>query len=519
VPRSLSYDTYLDRFVLVGNNTGSKKGAYYSLSPDLINWSDKQLIFEAPTASSTCDGPSVLYPSIADPADTTVNFERPGRTPDVFFSCFNSTTGSAANRTMFRVPVKFRYRSATFEDGAAVNQQTGFDSVDNGSGFTVSTTDKYEGTKALKATASGTAPRGNFDNLDWRDGSDVWYSAAFKLPSGFASSNGGVGIMKWENTAGTRTGGVVLQYDDSFALERNGTPIDAGRFYLPENRWFWLEVHQRLDARLDGARPLSEVFVDGSLVWTSTQPNNFPDSDGVPTKLRFGYASGAPSDGYLFVDRATASESQRGAYGAPGGTQVPRSPTDWTVDGQDSVTTLFWQSVPGATGYRIYRRAPTSSNPNPPWQQSFDTTGNAMLDTGLTNGRPYQYRITAYNAAGESMFSAPREATPGGRIVVHVDVRDASDNDVTDPQDFQYTASANAGFTPALFVLDDDTDAVNPSSKTSAWVGPGSGYTVAQVVPPGWQQVSATCDNGSTPANINVTAGETTHCWFVNRKL
>ena len=508
--RGLAYDQYLERFILVGTSDAESDGAIYSLSPDLINWSDAQVL-----ARSTGGCSGLGYPTIADPSDTSDNFERPGRTAELFHNC-GGPSGQAFDRNLHRVPFKFRYRSATFEDGQAVHPQTGFDSVEGASGFAVSTTEKYEGTRALRATASGsTTPDGTIGNLDWRNGSDVWYSAAYKLPTGFANDNGGIGIMNWENAGGSHTGGVELQFDSSFALERDGTPIDSGRFFLPENKWFWIEVHQRLDR----AQPLSEVFVDGRLVWTSKAENNFEDAEEVPSKVRFGYVSGSPADGEMFIDRATASESQRGAFGVPGGTQVPAMPTRWGVNAHFTSANLYWQPVPGATGYRIYRRAPSEGNANTPWQWLTETSGTAALDVGpLTPGQPYQYRITAFNSAGDSMVSAPKQVIPGGLIRVNVDVRDAGDNDTTDAQDFQYTASPTAGFTPAAFILDDDNDPLNRSFKTSARVVPGSGYSVAQVVPPGWTQISATCDNGSTPANITVTAGEITQCWFENRK-
>ena len=38
-------------------------------------------------------------------------------------------------------------------------------------------------------------------------------------------------------------------------------------------------------------------------------------------------------------------------------------------------------------------------------------------------------------------------------------------------------------------------------------------------LPSGWEQTGATCDDGSTPSNIDVGAGETVTCTFSNRKL
>ena len=47
---------------------------------------------------------------------------------------------------------------------------------------------------------------------------------------------------------------------------------------------------------------------------------------------------------------------------------------------------------------------------------------------------------------------------------------------------------------------------------------PGSGYSVSETVPAGWDQTSATCDDGSPVSNINVAPGENVTCTFTNRK-
>jgi hypothetical protein len=50
-------------------------------------------------------------------------------------------------------------------------------------------------------------------------------------------------------------------------------------------------------------------------------------------------------------------------------------------------------------------------------------------------------------------------------------------------------------------------------------VPPGSGYAVGETVPPGWEQLSAVCSDGSPVTNIGLGAGESVTCTFTNRKL
>ncbi len=98
-----------------------------------------------------------------------------------------------------------------------------------------------------------------------------------------------------------------------------------------------------------------------------------------------------------------------------------------------------------------------------------------------------------------------------GKIVVK---KDATPDDT---QPFAFTAS---GLNPQFFYLDDDGDEQNglASTQTFGQLAPGSGYSVSEEVPPGWDQTDATCDDGSSPTNIDVGPGETVTCTFENRK-
>ncbi len=97
-----------------------------------------------------------------------------------------------------------------------------------------------------------------------------------------------------------------------------------------------------------------------------------------------------------------------------------------------------------------------------------------------------------------------------GQLVV---VKDAQPND---SQDFSFTAGG--GLSPNSFSLDDDSDGTLSNTRTFSSVTPGSGYSLAETVPSGWDQTGATCDDGSPIANISISAGETVTCTFTNRK-
>jgi hypothetical protein len=86
---------------------------------------------------------------------------------------------------------------------------------------------------------------------------------------------------------------------------------------------------------------------------------------------------------------------------------------------------------------------------------------------------------------------------------------------VTDPNpdstDTSFSFTAGGGLSPSSFSLK------NGGTQTYNGVNPGSGYSVAETVPSGWDLTSATCDDGSPVTNIDVSAGETVTCTFNNR--
>ena len=113
------YSTYLDRYVAVASGQGPLEvnghptcGFFYALSADLIHWSEHRLLVEAslpwcpadPSHPAVLEPVNVLYPSIVDHADTTVNFEAAGRTPYLYYTRFND---GGLDRDLMRVPLTF----------------------------------------------------------------------------------------------------------------------------------------------------------------------------------------------------------------------------------------------------------------------------------------------------------------------------------------------------------------------------------------------------------------------------
>jgi hypothetical protein len=122
---------------------------------------------------------------------------------------------------------------------------------------------------------------------------------------------------------------------------------------------------------------------------------------------------------------------------------------------------------------------------------------------------PQSLQLNSIRDDGTTLDSAAIDAP--GKIVIRKDARPDQ------PQDFTFTAGG--GLSPSSFQLDDDPDGTLSNTRTFSGVTAGSGYSVSEAIPAGWEQESATCDDGSPPSNIDVSPGETVTCVFTNDEL
>jgi hypothetical protein len=111
---SITYNTYLDRYVLVGISADCMDdrevwGFYYSFSHDLVNWTQRKLLIEI-ELPWTIDSPesdvSHLYPTLLDPESSSRNFETTDKTAYLYFTRNNFGHGSL-DRDLIRMPVEF----------------------------------------------------------------------------------------------------------------------------------------------------------------------------------------------------------------------------------------------------------------------------------------------------------------------------------------------------------------------------------------------------------------------------
>lgn len=86
----------------------------------------------------------------------------------------------------------------------------------------------------------------------------------------------------------------------------------------------------------------------------------------------------------------------------------PAAPTGFAATGGDSQISLTWNSVSGATKYRLYRGTASGG----PYSFVGERTTNSAVDTGLTNGTTYYYVVTVVKFGTESGNSNQASAAP-----------------------------------------------------------------------------------------------------------
>jgi hypothetical protein len=99
----LSYNTYFEKFIAMSVSPSPISGFYYALSDDLIHWTPKQLLMEAPFATCECF-PFYSYPTFIDPTSPSSSFDVSGQNPYLYYSQF--TNNNPWSIDLVRVPIK-----------------------------------------------------------------------------------------------------------------------------------------------------------------------------------------------------------------------------------------------------------------------------------------------------------------------------------------------------------------------------------------------------------------------------
>src|SRR5205085_528439 len=189
----------------------------------------------------------------------------------------------------------------------------------------------------------------------------------------------------------------------------------------------------------------------------------------------------------VVVESSAPNDPQSFDFTAGGGLSPSSFSLDDNADPTLSNTQTFNNVVPGS-GYSLSESVPSG----------WDLTSSSCDDGSTLSNIDV--------SAGETVTCTFNNQRQTGTIVVK---KDAQPND---PQDFSFTAGG--GLSPSSFSLDDDSDPTLSHTQPVARPPTGSGYSISEATQPGWDQTGATCDDGSSPSNIDVSAGETVTCTF-----
>jgi glucose/arabinose dehydrogenase/fibronectin type 3 domain-containing protein len=139
---------------------------------------------------------------------------------------------------------------------------------------------------------------------------------------------------------------------------------------------------------IDGSPTDQQLWLEGTVTVTV--------GDG---KLTVAQAAGAINPKVNFIDIiATATPS------------IPAAPVGLTATAGDKQVSLTWSASTGAQTYSIYRGLTSGGQSPTPIATGIAAT--SFLDSGLTNGTTYYYKVTAVNNTGESPKSTEASATP-----------------------------------------------------------------------------------------------------------
>ena len=128
------------------------------------------------------------------------------------------------------------------------------------------------------------------------------------------------------------------------------------------------------------------------------------------TYLDTGLANGTA---YYYVVAAvnsagTSPNSAQAAATPTAPVTIPPAPASLQATAGNAQVTLTWTASTSATSYNVKRSTTTDG----PYTKVSSPTTTTFTDTGLSNGTPYFYVVTAANSAGESNPSNQATATP-----------------------------------------------------------------------------------------------------------
>jgi chitodextrinase len=354
-------------------------------------------------------GGATAYADLSAVANATYSY-----TVDAFDAAGNHSAQSA--------PVTVQMPGTIFSDGFEGGNMSQWTAS---SGMTVQQQIVFNGTRAARATTTGTPAAYAYKNLS-TSVSELYYDGRFNVISQGSTTN--ASLVRFRTAAvGSiltmlrRSDGRLAYFNEVTGVTTIGPAVSAGA-------WHELEVH----VLINGANSLIEVWLDGTIVSALSK------TDSLGTTPIGRIYIGDPSTGRTFDFAFDSQLISTAADVTP-----PTTPTGLAAvplgSGRLNVTWNASQDNNQVLGYTLYRNGNVIANLGP------NTTGYA--DTGLQSTTTYSYTVEAKDAAGNrSALSAPASGTTGAPGSGDPVIAAAGDS-ACDPADSRYNGgqgTANA---------------------------------------------------------------------------
>jgi fibronectin type 3 domain-containing protein len=197
--------------------------------------------------------------------------------------------------------------------------------------------------------------------------------------------------------------------ESALSVERSATPSATPPPGIPTNIRASAGDTQATVSWDSVAGATSYNIYYGTAAGVSKTSTKITDVTSPHTKT--GLTNGTP---YFFVVTAENGNGESGVSfevsATPAATPPPLPPVLSSATAGNTQVTLVWSAVAGATSYNVYRGTATGVTKATGIKSTGVTSPHDV--TGLTNGTPYFFIVTAVGTGGESTESNERTATP-----------------------------------------------------------------------------------------------------------
>jgi hypothetical protein len=221
----------------------------------------------------------------------------------------------------------------------------------------------------------------------------------FSTPTIYTSSTGAQDVYFTQSNGPTRaftwSGGKLSTAATSSSSGNGGDPVVSSNGTTAGTGIVW---DQDYGGELHAMNPanLSQEY------WNSNMDSS---RDGLPGEVKYATPTVANGEVFVGLPAGLAIFGLLGTSPPP----PPPTPTGLSASAGNTSVTLSWTASSGATGYNIYRGTTSGGEGT----TAIASTGSTnYVDTGLTNGTTYYYKVAATNGGGTSAQTGEVSATP-----------------------------------------------------------------------------------------------------------